>query len=82
MPQTRFASRPGRGLSPLTARTSLSIVGASTPQPSWKDDSRCNEPDVDPEIFWPGVGESAEPARAYCRRCTVRSSTCWPITRG
>lgn len=38
---------------------------------SWVEDAACTDPDVDPEIFFPGQGQSPEPAKRVCRRCPV-----------
>lgn len=38
---------------------------------SWKDDAACVG--VDGDIFFPGRGESHEPALYYCRQCPVRA---------
>jgi WhiB family redox-sensing transcriptional regulator len=40
------------------------------PQP-WYDQAACLDPDVDPEIFFPGDGERAEPAKRICQGCPV-----------
>ena len=40
------------------------------PRPRWMADALCREyPDVN---FYPTLGESAEPAKAICRNCSVR----------
>jgi WhiB family transcriptional regulator, redox-sensing transcriptional regulator len=36
----------------------------------WADHGRCAE--TDPDIFFPGKGDSGEEARAICARCEVR----------
>jgi hypothetical protein len=36
----------------------------------WMADAKCAG--VDPELFFPGRGESAEDAKAVCRACPVR----------
>jgi WhiB family transcriptional regulator, redox-sensing transcriptional regulator len=38
---------------------------------SWRDDAACT--DVDPELFYPEVGESPDPALATCAGCPVRT---------
>jgi WhiB family redox-sensing transcriptional regulator len=37
---------------------------------SWRDQGRCAE--VDPMLFYPAKGESANPARMVCAGCEVR----------
>jgi WhiB family redox-sensing transcriptional regulator len=38
--------------------------------PDWHADGLCQQ--VDPELFFPPKGESAEPAKSICRGCPVR----------
>jgi len=46
------------------------IAGAS-PAGDWQDGARCAE--VDPELFFPGQGGTAQPAKRVCAACEVRS---------
>lgn len=39
-------------------------------RPAWRDFARCRG--MDPELFHPGRGHSADPARAVCAGCPVR----------
>lgn len=47
-----------------------SLAFAQRPAP-WTDYAACAG--VDPELFFPGRGESLRPARAVCARCVVRA---------
>ena len=38
--------------------------------PEWHADGLCQQ--VDPELFYPERGQSAEPAKDICRRCPVK----------
>ena len=38
---------------------------------AWRSEASCAG--VDPDLFYPGRGGDAEPAKAVCRRCPVRS---------
>jgi WhiB family transcriptional regulator, redox-sensing transcriptional regulator len=40
------------------------------PRLSWRDRAACRN--ADPDLFFPGRGESADPARQICARCPVR----------
>jgi WhiB family redox-sensing transcriptional regulator len=40
------------------------------PTGDWRDDALCQQ--VDPELFYPEKGGTAEPAKSICRSCDVR----------
>jgi WhiB family redox-sensing transcriptional regulator len=38
---------------------------------SWWTRAACNDPTVDPDVFYPEKGGKTEPAKRVCRRCPV-----------
>ena len=44
----------------------------------WRDRAACR--DADPDLFFPLLGESADPARAICAACAVRAE-CLTLAR-
>ena len=46
------------------------VVPRETRPLAWQDQAACR--DADPELFFPGKGESARPAKKVCRACRVR----------
>ncbi|UXE03029.1 WhiB family transcription factor [Mycobacterium phage GigiOuiOui] len=50
---------------------SFMLAAAVEDKHAWRDLARCAE--VDPEVFFPGKGESAKPAKRICARCEVRA---------
>lgn len=42
-------------------------------RPKWQKDGACNEPDVDPNMFFPERGSSTKEAKDICFLCPVRS---------
>jgi len=49
-----------------------SIFSLPLPSPHWRDRAACIG--ADPDLFFPQRGESAEPAREICARCSVREA--------
>ncbi|MEO7397249.1 MAG: WhiB family transcriptional regulator, partial [Ilumatobacteraceae bacterium] len=48
---------------------------------SWADLGRCAG--IDPEVFFPGRGQDAAPAKALCRECPVRRQCLtWALQTG
>ncbi|HSX46995.1 MAG TPA: WhiB family transcriptional regulator [Patescibacteria group bacterium] len=39
---------------------------------TWSALAKCKKPDINPEIFFPGHGESTDPAKAVCSNCPVK----------
>ena len=39
-------------------------------RPAWHADANCRG--LDPVLFFPGLGEAADEAKAVCRRCDVQ----------
>ncbi len=50
--------------------TGTPLQRIATRQPAWLDDALCRDIDID--IFFPGIGQSARPALELCGRCPVR----------
>ena len=54
----------------MTARPPRPRSPATSAPAGWRDRAACRDTDLD--LFFPGRGESAEPARRVCAACPVR----------
>jgi WhiB family transcriptional regulator, redox-sensing transcriptional regulator len=54
----------------VTARQPRHRTAATSALGAWRDQAECRGTDL--AVFFPGRGESAEPARQICARCPVR----------
>lgn len=55
----------------LTTNSAIAALAAAADMPAWHRDAACTA--VDPELFFPGRGDSTEPAKQVCAGCPVRS---------
>jgi WhiB family redox-sensing transcriptional regulator len=46
-------------------------VDTTVPRRDWRDRARCA--DIDPEVFFPEIGEPTDPGKRVCTSCQVKA---------
>ena len=66
---------PLKNVSPEYALGTMMVQYVQELDGGWRSQAACNNEDVDPELFFPGLGDNsvnAEKAISVCERCPVR----------